>query len=50
MAYKVLRMVPQLWQIDNFGHPKLLIKIPNFVPFRLIWEKDAFKSIEEINY
>jgi hypothetical protein len=37
----------QLWQIDNFGHPKLPIGIPNFVPFRPILEKDAIKSIEE---
>jgi len=50
MPYKVLRIDYQLWQIDNFGHPKLPIGVPNFVPFHLISEKDAFKSIEEKKY
>jgi hypothetical protein len=37
----------QLWQKDNFGHPKLPIGVPNFVLFRPISKKDAFMSIEE---
>ncbi len=50
MPYKVVQMDCQLWQIDNFGHPKLPIGVPNFVPFRPISEKDVFKSIEEKKY
>lgn len=50
MPYRVLRMGPQLLQINNFGHPKLPTEVPNFVPFHPIWENDAFKSIEEKQY
>ncbi len=50
MPYRVLRMSPQLLQINNFGHPKLPTRVPNFVPFHPIWENNAFKSIEEKHY
>jgi hypothetical protein len=37
----------QLWKEDGIGWPKLLVGVPNPIPFCLIWGNDELKACEK---
>jgi hypothetical protein len=37
----------QLWKEDGTGWPKLLMGVPNLIPFYLIWGNDELKVGEK---
>jgi hypothetical protein len=36
----------KLWKVNSNGLPKLPTKVPSPIPYHLIWDNDAFKSMK----